>query len=113
MTGKQRGPVEPGRPAGPVPMDLDVALAVVLGYREGSEAEAATALRGALEAARAYVRGRTPGRFSALCQALQEPELASPPVDVDTVVQAYLTDRDLIIITRDAAERLGVFPPDR
>lgn len=104
----QAGPVEQGQPP-VVHMDLDLALAVIGGHTEGSELDAERAIRALADRARQYVAGPTSGRLAALCQVLQEP-VPTPPevVNAETVVQAYLTERNLITMTKEAARRLGV-----
>ncbi len=109
----QDGPVQLGRTRpGPPPMDLDHALAIVLGYREGSETDAVAALQAVVAAARAYVRGQSPGRLEQLAALLQEPVgPAVDPVDRETVVQAYLTERNLVVMPVEAARVLGFRAP--
>lgn len=116
----QRGPVESGSRPGPVPMDVDRALNVLEhcadphNQRQADEiADSAAALRTVLNTARAYVRGPSSGRLEALAAALQEPVGAAvAPVDVDAVVQAYMTERNMIAIRRETARALGVFVPE-
>ena len=116
------GPVEQGQP--PVmAMDLDRALGVITARLPGTggpdyvltddEREATNALRTLVDRARQYVAGPTSGRLAALCQILQEPVPDRPePVNVQTVVQAYLTERGLVTVSREiAAERLGITAP--
>jgi len=111
----QTGPVEPGRPP-VVAMDLDRAVAVLFHLadpRKPGQAdemhEAQAALQALVDAARAYVKGPTSGRLVALAQVLQEPVPEDPrPVNAETVVQAWLTERGLVVISRDAAARLGI-----
>jgi hypothetical protein len=123
-TGGQAGPVEQGQPA-VTHMDVDRALwllAVVGGVGRVPAAEldpelneiraAVTAVQEIVDRARQYVAGPSSGRFAALCQILQEPvPLQRTPVDTETVVQAWLTERNMIAISRDAARRLGIVPP--
>ncbi len=114
----QEGPVEPGRPP-VVHMDLDRAVGVLASFvADGpdNDQESGHAALGALQAlvdrARQYVAGPTSGRLAALAQVLQEPVPDEPrPVNAETVAQAWLTERDLIVVSRSAAERLGIFPP--
>ena len=63
--------------------------------------------------ARAYVKGPTSGRLAALCQVLQEPVPDRPePVNVQTVVQAFLTQHGMVAITHQTARALGVLVPE-
>lgn len=115
------GPVEQGQPP-VIGMDLDRALwvlAVVGGVGRVPAAEldpepdeiraAVTALQDLVNRARQYVAGPTSGRLAALCQVLQEPvPERAEPVNVETVVQVYLTAHNMVAISRDAAARLGV-----
>ncbi len=116
----QDGPVQLGRTRpGPPPMDPDVAVAMladrVVTVEEGRipEREAATAaLLALVHAARAYVRGQSPGRLEQLAALLQEPVgPAVDPVDPETVVQAYLTERNLVVMPVEAARVLGFRAP--
>lgn len=114
----QRGPVEPGRPAGePVPMDADVALRVIDGWVDrGDEMpvdpealHALAALQGVVRTARAYVKGRTVGRFLELARALQEtPDVNRPHEVTEAQVERFLAANDQVRITKDAARRLGL-----
>jgi hypothetical protein len=118
------GQVEQGQP--PVmAMDLDLALRV-LGDAAGvaresarshedhralvaSDEAALAALQALIDRARQYVAGPSSGRLAALCQVLQEPVPDRPePVNVDTIVQAYLTDRGCMLISLAAAQSLGI-----
>jgi len=105
----QEGPVEQGQP--PVThMDLDRALAVLTvgALFSDEQTAAAVALQSLVDRARQYVAGPTSGRLAALCQVLQEPVPDRPePVNAETVVQAYLTSRDLRVVPADVADRLG------
>ena len=117
MTGQQMGPVEQGRQRpGPVPMDLDRAINVLdhvadprTAAQSAEVADGTIALRALVDAARAYVRGPSPGRLEALAAALQEPiGRGAAPVDTETVVKAYLDQHDYLLITRELAARLGI-----
>ena len=108
--------MEQGQPP-VVAMDLDLALRVLeaLERAHGMDPQGATRARVALQAlvdrAQAYVKGPTSGRLAALCQVLQEPVPDRPePVNAETVAQAYLTERQLVAITREAAVKLGMLP---
>jgi hypothetical protein len=116
----QRGPVEPGRPPGTeLPMDADLALSIVanamepIGEPDDTEnARALAALRGVVQTARAYVKGRSVGRFVALCQALQEPTDRPRKTDLtEAEVDRFLAERDQLRITRELAAQLGVWAP--
>lgn len=106
--------VEQGRTS-PAPMDVDLALRVLRAHLDAHERDPAgserahDALRIGVAAARAYVRGRTPGRFAALCEALHEPVTVgkASPASLDQVAD-YLADNGLVVITRDAARKLGI-----
>lgn len=115
----QVGPVVQGKRSAAPGMDPDRALSelesVILGGRPASgegpdlEAQAAhDALSRLVHAARAYVRGQSPGRLEALAAALQEPVGPAVVVDVETVVQSYLTERDLVTIPRKMARSIGM-----
>lgn len=119
MSGQQ-GPVEPGRPPGTeLPMDADRAWAVLDELQEfhgnpndPEVVRALAALKGVINTARAYVKGRSVGRFVALCQALQEPSDRPRKAEVsEEEVERYLRERDQLRITRDAAIRLGLLAP--
>lgn len=101
MTGQQEGPVEQGT-APVVHMDLDLALSVLADSPHDVQAEL-DALQVLVDRARQYVAGPTSGRLAALCQVLQE-----PAPDTEAIVRAWLTERDMIVVTREAAARLGI-----
>lgn len=102
-------------------MDADAALIVVRVGITGDEDEwtltpdeerALAALRGVVNTARAYVKGRSVGRFVALCQALQEPSDRPRKAEVsEEEVERYLRENGQLRITVDAARRLGLLAP--
>ena len=103
--------MEAGQPARTGLMDLDRALVVVLASTpDTNDAQAAReALAMLVSRARQYVAGPSPGRLAALCQVLQEPVPEQrAPADAETVVQAFLTERNLRVISAEAARRLGI-----
>lgn len=110
--------MEQGQPP-VVAMDLDRALRTLVDAltEDGEtdmvehEIQAVDALQVLVDRARQYVAGPTSGRLAALCQVLQEPVPDRPePVNAETVAQAYLTERQLVAITREAAAKLGMLP---
>lgn len=99
-------------------MDADVALAVLadnmgtVSPDEAAVAAALAALQGVVRTARAYVKGRSVGRFVALCQALQEPSDRPRKAEVsEEEVERYLRENGQLRITVDAARRLGLLAP--
>lgn len=96
-----------------VHMDLDRALSIVRSAQlafppadrdERAQDEAAMdALRALVDRARQYVAGPTSGRLAALAQVLQE-----PVPDTEKVVQSWLLQRDMVVITRETAAKLGL-----
>lgn len=95
-------------------MDLDVAIRTLAGNWAGDDpamvdVEAALqALQALVQRARAYVKSPDSQRLALLASVLQEPIKEPRPVDAETVVQAWLTERDLVTITRRAARQLGI-----
>jgi hypothetical protein len=116
----QRGPVEPGRPAGePIPMDADLALVYLQDALDGMpsadpnekarDAAALAAVRGVVDTARRYVRGRTVGRFLELARALQEtPDVDRPHEVTEAQVERYLRAQGQMRITTEVARKLGL-----
>lgn len=112
----QDGPVRAGQPEREPFADVDRALAYLDGAVDSGDglpvdpeaADALVALRILVTRARAYVKSPDGQRLALLASVLQEPVREHKPADVETVVQAWLTSRDLVTITRRAARQLGI-----
>jgi hypothetical protein len=96
-------------------MDADLALRTLAGTFMGEDTpmeqvEAALrSLQGVVQTARAYVKGRSVGRFVALCQALQEPTDRPRKAEVsEEEVERFLRERGQMRITTQAARALGL-----
>jgi hypothetical protein len=98
-------------------MDADLALRVIDGWVDRGDGmpvdpealRASAALQGVVRAARAYVKGRTVGRFLELARALQEaPDVNRPHEITEAQVERFLAANDQMRITKEAATRLGL-----